>query len=257
MPDTVHGHDHKQAWVERVLNVRLAPMPGQAEPLPPQTHVPEMPELPTHETGHDPTELRGRLNETGIRLRDLAHNEGFQALSERFAEAVQALKSNDWDEVVDALDEVEEAMAGQLSGARGEAAGRVIRAANAWRQACAVIEQQLPAFRSAMVSMLEDSDEYEPDELAEVEERINASLEPILAQMSEDLSDTATQAINADGDRSNQALADMLRRIEGLEGYFTGNETIRLIDANGISPTSIASTASTALAALREALASA
>ena len=113
MSETVQTADAKREWVHRVLGLDTA-----------------------SGSGVEPPGLRDQVNELGLRLRELANTPGFPKLAKRFADAVAALKAGKWSIADAVLTEIEPEITGALSGARGEEAADVVRAARAWRDAC-------------------------------------------------------------------------------------------------------------------------
>ncbi len=69
----------KRAWLSRVFGISI-PLESEAGTPP---------------DGIDPAELRGRLNEIGLRVRELRAAPGAAEIKQRFVEAVQALKAGD------------------------------------------------------------------------------------------------------------------------------------------------------------------
>ncbi len=232
MSETLRAVDEKRDWLRRVLGID-----------------------PARGTTSEPPGLRGQLNELGLRLRELSATPGFTALAKRFAQGVAALKAGDWSTVAAALEEIEPQITGALSGARGDEAAEVVRAARAWRDACAQVADAIAAFKATLIATLRAEDEHEPEELDEVRDELDARLDPIVARLSTGLADQVDAAINAAGERRAKAMQQVLERIGQTEAALRGDETIAIVEDNGLQPIGIAAPALTALAELRTVLA--
>jgi hypothetical protein len=222
----------KRAWLERVLGIQFAAV-ADAEP----------------------PDLRGRLNETGLRVREMARTEDGPALVASFTEAVNAMKAQDWESVADILDEINPIIEEGLSSARGGEAASVIRAANAWRDACAEIKAAIDGFKVNILSALRAEDEHGPDELDDISDELDARLDPIAARLNNGLADQVDAAINSTGEQQATAMHEVLDRIGKVESEITGDPIIGIVEGNGLEPITIAATALGALAELRKALA--
>jgi hypothetical protein len=232
MSEAVAAIDPRHAWVERVLGIQIKAAPNV-----------------------EPPDLRGRLNETGLAVREMAKTEGGPALVARFTEAVNAMKGKDWDTVARILDEMEQLVSGGLSSARGQEAASVIKAAHAWRDACAELKAAIEGFKTNVLNTLRAEDEHLPEELDDISEELDAQLDPIVARLNSGLADQVNAAINGSGERQAEAARKVLDRISKLESEISGDPIIGIVDGNGLQPINIASTALGPLVALRKALA--
>jgi hypothetical protein len=230
MVDVDVSLETKRDWVSRVLGVPLGGEPGL-----------------------DPAEVRGRLNEVGLRLRDLGATPLAAELKPQFAEAVQALKASDLEQVMLILDEIEPLMAGALSGARATEAARVIGSAEAWRDAVALITSSLDGFKTSVISLLV-SQEHEQEEIDDVGEQLNAEIADITEKLGEGLSDQVDAVINGDPSRRAAGVEKIMASIQTVEDQIVNHEGVDLMEDNGVIPIAIRQPAKAALDELRAAL---
>lgn len=230
----------RTTWVTRVLGVDMSHFAPSGTTISPPK---------------EPEGLRGRLNEIGLNLRQMAGTEDGPELTTRFREAVAALKASDWDTVEDILDDIEPAIVGGLSDARGQEAASVVRTANAWRNACGTLSTAIEGLKAQVLSTLRAEDEHTAEELDDIADELDNRLDPIVARLDAGLADQIDAAINGSSERQTTAMKKVLERIAKVEAEFSGDDIVGIVDGNGAFPIAISTTALGALAELRKALA--
>lgn len=230
MSDTDTIAESKHDWIRRVLGVE----PGG--------------------TIREPPGLRGRLNAVGLQIRDLGQAPEAGQLARRFAQAVRALKAAQWQETESILEEIEPLIAGHLSTARSEEAQRVVASARVWREAVGRLTSALTALKAAVMAALHAVDEYDPEELDEIEDALDTELDTIADRLSIGLADQVDAVVNGSVERRGTAIPKIKQRIDEIEESLTGDETIAIIEENGLQPVSVAAPAKAALDELRRIL---
>ena len=111
-----------------------------------------------------------------------------------------------------------------------------------------------PSRPATVISALKAEDEHEPEELDVVSEALDAELEPIVARLNTGISDQVDAAINGAADRRAKAVAQVLARVGEVEAAFKGNDTLAVVEGNGLVPITIAAPVLSSLAELRRVL---
>jgi len=236
MSDTIvadAGMQAKHAWVQRVLKIDV----GERSGNPPI----------------DPGEVRDRLNEIGLKIRELSALPEAADIRKRFADAVQALKAGMLEDTLAILDEIEPQLIELLPMARGKEAGRVIGSAKAWRGAVANITATLTGFKTSVISMLQ-AEEHEPEEIDDVGAQLDAEIAEITGKLSEGLADQVDAVINGDPSRRDAGLKTITARIQAVEDQIVNHEGVDAIEDNGAIPIQIREPVKAALNELRAAL---
>jgi hypothetical protein len=206
------------------------------------------------ESALKPARVRGRLNEVGLRLRELsAFPDLLAELRPMFAEAVQLLKDGNFDDVTAILDEIDDETIGLMSGARGQEAARVIGSANAWRGAVANIASTLESFKASVIQVLV-TQEHEDEEIDDVSEQLDLAITDITGKLDEGLADQVDAVINGDPSRRAAGVETILKTIQSVEDQIVKHDGVREMENNGVIPLAITTTAKTALDELRAAL---
>jgi hypothetical protein len=228
MADLDVSMDAKRAWIHQVFGVDFGGTPSE------------------------PPDLRSRLNEIGLRVRELGPAGG--QIASRFAAAVQALNGGRWQEAESILDEIEPLIAGGLSDARGQEAKRVVANARVWRDAVGGISGAIAQLKAAVMATLQAEDEHDPGELSEIETALDADLTAITDRLSTGLADQVDAVVGGDAERRKAAIPKIKARIDEVEKSLDGDEVISIIEQNGLQPISIAAPAKAALEELRKIL---
>jgi hypothetical protein len=198
-------------------------------------------------------DVRDRLNELGLKLRELGALPEGAGLKKDFAEAVAALKAGRLEDAWAILDEIEPTLIELLPMARGKEAARVVGSAKAWRAAIAHITETLNGFKASVISMLE-ANEHEPEEIDEASELIDQDIEDITENLSEELADQVDAVINGDPSRREAAMKTIMTQVQAVEDKIVGHEGVDAIEDNGVIPISIREPVKAALNQLRDAL---
>jgi hypothetical protein len=227
--------ESKRAWVSQALGISW----GEA--------------AETQNAGLDPVEVRGRLNEIGLKLRELGALPEGADLKKRFAEAVAALKSGQLEDAWAILDETEPQLIELLPMARGKEAARVVGSAKAWRTAVSRLTDTLSGFKTSVISMLQ-ANEHEPEEIDDVSEQLDLEIEDITGKLSEELADQVDAVINGDPGRRDAAMKTIMASVQAVEDEIVNHEGLDAMEDNGVIPIAIREPAKAALNELREAL---
>lgn len=201
----------------------------------------------------DPGDVRDRLNEIGLKLRELGALPQGADLKKHFADAVGALKSGRLDDAWAILDEIEPLLIELLPMARGKEAARVVGSAKAWRTAVARLTETLSGFKTSVLSMLQ-ANEHEPEEIDDVSEQLDLEIEDITGKLSEELADQVDAVINGAPDRREAAMKTIMASIQLVEDDIVKHEGVDAIESNGVIPIAIREPAKAALNELREAV---
>jgi hypothetical protein len=235
--------DPKAEWIGRVLGVTV-PSPVAA--------------------GLSEDEVRARLNELGIALRDKKDLPGFAPIADLFRQAVARLKEGDIEATNRLLDQVADALEAQRTAARGAKPtaakpgdGVSLRAAAMasleWRKVCASARQQIPALKDAVVAELAADDEFDPWDLEEIRVQLDR-LDEITAEINDGLSDMVDDLINAPAEKRPVLVSEIAAAIDGHQAFIKSNEVVQALADNGVMAIDIAGPSLAALAALRKAL---
>jgi hypothetical protein len=225
--DVYGSMDVKREWLRRVLGITL------------------------DDVGTEPPRLGARLNEIGLRMRDLGQAPEAEQIKQRFAEAVQALKGGARQQAATILDDIEPRLAGALSAARGQEARRVIANAKVWRDAVASITGAIAGLKAAVMSALQAEGEHDPEELDDIEQALDADLDAITDRLSAGLADQVDAVVSGDAAQRKAAVPKIKARIDEIETWLAGDAAVSIIEDNGLQPTSIAAPAKAALGKLR------
>jgi hypothetical protein len=259
MSDVVSGSAVKNTWVLRVLKVDVA-APGhdpKVQGVPPEEGQPGPGPL-------DAGEVRGRLNELGLLLRNLGQTPEKARLATRFADAVTALKASDLAGASAVLDELEGQIRGSQSVARAnEIKGQdgeenvslvaIARASLAWREACAHARSEIEALRGDVITALIEEDEHDAAELDEIEDSLGG-LDSIFDVVQPKLSDMIDAAINQTQDKRAAMLRGVLAQIPKAEADILADSMIAAAQDNGRRKVDISGPALAALKMLRSEL---
>jgi hypothetical protein len=247
----MQDREAKAAWIAKVLGVQIGGTQTVA--------------VADQDAVLDSQEVKGRVNATGIRLRDFKSHPEFAALLAQFTDAVNALRSGDLAKAVAMLDAVEPALNANAAGIRAandqpETAAPVISlrqaasAALAWRKACALAEKEVPILKSAIIDGLAADETFDDDDLDEAREKVEA-LDIVPELFDVDLADAVDNLIATDATRRFVLRDEIMAMIEDHAERLNDNEILAVLPGNSFHAVDLMTPARSALSTLREALA--
>ncbi|HLY55048.1 MAG TPA: hypothetical protein VKS60_05795 [Stellaceae bacterium] len=234
-------------WVSHFLGIEVARLLGTASDDAAEGDQPEEALL-----GLDEGELRGRLNEIGIRLRNRSDADALGDIRDLFKQAVEALKGRDLvscdellTEVADALDAIPDAGRAKKEIGGGGPSLRVIATLGlTWQKKCEAQAAELTELIGQLADDVVDSGVCEsPEEEAEVTKNVNKLLDSaeMIRGFSTELQelldrDTLDELVNATPPQRKELLVPVLSQLDIMESQIKADELLGFVKENHIKP---------------------